>query len=162
MVAGAIHGAPAFLSSFIGRKSELAEVPRLLRSSRLLTLTGAGGVGKTRLALEAAAALRDDFPQGLWFVDLAPLTDAVLLPRSIALGLQWDTAIEFGVLEGVMPTHLEEPWREVATQLVRLGEHVPEGVELGYDLCYGDADHQHFVQPKDAGLAVSVANRVCT
>lgn len=52
-----MHNAPAFLSSFIGRESELAELQRLLRTSRLVTLTGAGGVGKTRLALEAARAL---------------------------------------------------------------------------------------------------------
>ena len=57
MLARAIQGAPAFLSTFIGREGELAEVRHVLITSRLVTLTGAGGVGKTRLALEAAAAL---------------------------------------------------------------------------------------------------------
>lgn len=76
------------------------------------------------------------------------------------LAIQWDTAIEFGILEGVMPSHLADPWRDIIARLVRLGDYVSERVDLGYHLCYGDANHQHFVQPKDAGLLVSVANRV--
>ena len=77
------------------------------------------------------------------------------------LAIQWDTAIEFGILEGVMPTHLANPGREILARLVSLGERVPSGVELGYHLCYGDAGHRHFVQPKDAALLVSVANAIC-
>ncbi len=77
------------------------------------------------------------------------------------LALQWDTAIEFGILEGVMPTHLTDPRREIVERLVRVGDRVPDEVELGYHLCYGDASHQHFVQPRDAGLLVEVANAMC-
>lgn len=77
------------------------------------------------------------------------------------LAIQWDTAIEFGILEGVMPTHLTDPRREIVERLVRLGERVPEDVQLGYHLCYGDANHRHFVQPKDTGLLVEVANAIC-
>lgn len=66
---------PVQLSSFVGRRRELDKVRRLLRSSRLLTLTGAGGAGKTRLALQAsAAAALEAFDDGVWFVDLAPLS----------------------------------------------------------------------------------------
>src|SRR5262245_34374350 len=77
------------------------------------------------------------------------------------LAIQWDTAIEFGILEGVMPTHLGDPWRDIVARLVWLGGAVPDGVELGYHLCYGDANHRHFVQPTDARLLVEVANAVC-
>jgi len=67
---------PDRLSSFIGRGRELAEVAGVLSSSRLLTLTGAGGCGKTRLAAQAAADALDSFPDGVWWIDLAPLADA--------------------------------------------------------------------------------------
>ena len=78
--AGAGRGAlPAELTSFVGRRRELAETRRLLASSRLLTLTGVGGVGKTRLALRMAAEVRRTFPDGVWFVELAALHDPQLL-----------------------------------------------------------------------------------
>jgi hypothetical protein len=77
------------------------------------------------------------------------------------LAIQWDTAIEFAILEGIMPSHLAEPWQDIIERLVGLGDPVPAEVELGYHLCYGDADHQHFVQPKDASLLVAVANAIC-
>ena len=63
------HNLPAALTSFVGRGHDLAEVARLLGGHRLVTLTGAGGIGKTRLALEAASAV--DAPHGVWAVDLA-------------------------------------------------------------------------------------------
>src|SRR3712207_38450 len=66
---------PLELSSFVGREKELAEVGRLLKNSRLLTLTGPGGCGKTRLALVAAGDLVEGFEDGAWLVELAPLAD---------------------------------------------------------------------------------------
>lgn len=77
------------------------------------------------------------------------------------LAVQWDTAIEFGVLEGVMPSHLEDPKSQIISRLADLGTRVPSDVELGYHLCYGDAGHRHFVQPKDTALLVEVANAIC-
>jgi hypothetical protein len=66
------HGRlPAEVTSFVGRRHELADTRRLLSSSRLLTLTGAGGVGKTRLAVRMAAEVRRTFADGVWFVELA-------------------------------------------------------------------------------------------
>ncbi|MFE1835683.1 ATP-binding protein [Streptomyces sviceus] len=62
---------PAAFTSFVGRREEVAEVRRLLGAARLVTLTGAGGIGKTRLALEVAAASAKAFPGGVWLVDLA-------------------------------------------------------------------------------------------
>ena len=83
---------PLQLTSFIGRETEIEEIKRLLHGGekvRLVTLVGAGGCGKTRLALQVAEGLVLDFPHGVWFVDLAPLTDPNLIPRTVAsiLGL---------------------------------------------------------------------------
>jgi predicted ATPase/class 3 adenylate cyclase len=75
---------PLQVTSFVGRESELAEVRDLLARSRLLTLTGTGGCGKTRLALQVAAELLDDYPDGVWFVDLAPLADPALVAQAVA------------------------------------------------------------------------------
>jgi len=81
------HNLPLQLSSFIGRERELAEVRQLLGTSRLVTLTGAGGSGKTRLALEAATGLLDDFVDGVHFVDLASLTEPGLVTSTVATAL---------------------------------------------------------------------------
>ncbi len=75
---------PLQLTSFIGREREIAEVERLLGTTRLLMLVGSGGCGKTRLALQVAAVLRDEFPDGVWLVDLAPLADPSLVPQTVA------------------------------------------------------------------------------
>jgi predicted ATPase/transcriptional regulator with XRE-family HTH domain len=75
---------PAPLTDFIGRSREVAELTRLLDSARLVTLTGVGGVGKTRLALEVAASMRAAFPDGVVFVPLAPITDPALVATAIA------------------------------------------------------------------------------
>ena len=81
---------PAHPTSFIGRERELAEIRRLFATTRLLTLSGGGGVGKTRLAIEIAAGLRAEFPQGICFIDLAPLANPRLLITTLAhaLGLR--------------------------------------------------------------------------
>jgi predicted ATPase/DNA-binding CsgD family transcriptional regulator len=81
---------PAELTSFVGRRDELAEVKRLLTDSRLVNLTGIGGVGKTRLALRAAAGLRRAFRDGVWLVRLDQLRDQALVAQAVAgtLGLQ--------------------------------------------------------------------------
>src|SRR5437588_645355 len=75
---------PARLTSFIGREPEIAEVQALLRSKRLVTLTGAGGIGKTSLALAVAARIQTQFSDGVALVDLAALADAELVPHAIA------------------------------------------------------------------------------
>jgi non-specific serine/threonine protein kinase len=75
------------LTSFVGRRSELSEVKRLLSVSRLVTLTGPGGVGKTRLALEAAAAVSRDFRDGVVVVELEQVADAALVPSTVAVAL---------------------------------------------------------------------------
>jgi predicted ATPase len=71
-------------TSFIGRESEVAELQAALKAHRLVTLTGVGGVGKTRLALEIAGRLADEFPDGVWFFELAAVTDPAAIPDAVA------------------------------------------------------------------------------
>jgi predicted ATPase/class 3 adenylate cyclase len=75
---------PGQLTSFIGREREIVEVRDLLRKARLLTLTGPGGTGKTRLALQVGAEVADQFKDGAWFVDLSALADSALVVQAIA------------------------------------------------------------------------------
>ncbi|HXY94525.1 MAG TPA: adenylate/guanylate cyclase domain-containing protein [Acidimicrobiia bacterium] len=75
---------PLQLSAFVGRDDELAELSKLLPRERLVTITGTGGVGKTRLALQAAAAALPAYPDGAWFVDLAPVSDPDYVATEIA------------------------------------------------------------------------------
>ena len=77
------HNLPAELTSFIGRMGDIEEIAAQVRVYRLVTLIGAGGIGKTRLAIEVAADLLDDFDHGVWFVELAPLADPELIPKTI-------------------------------------------------------------------------------
>jgi class 3 adenylate cyclase len=72
------------VTSFIGRESEVAEVQAATKAHRLVTLTGVGGVGKTRLALEVAARSADEFPDGTWFFDLAAVVDPAAVPDAVA------------------------------------------------------------------------------
>ncbi|MDT5069280.1 MAG: hypothetical protein QOK02_5435, partial [Mycobacterium sp.] len=80
---------PVQLTSFIGRGTQVSDIGQILTENRLVTLTGAGGVGKTRLALRVAHHVADEFADGTWFVDLAPVTNPLLAPVVLArtLGL---------------------------------------------------------------------------
>src|SRR5215212_11057973 len=81
------HNLPAARSSFVGREQDMFEVKRELAMTRLLTLTGAGGSGKTRLALEVARDLIEAYPDGVWLVELAPLSEDALVPKAVAEAL---------------------------------------------------------------------------
>jgi predicted ATPase/DNA-binding SARP family transcriptional activator len=84
------HNLPLELTSFVGRERELAEISALLPLKRLITLTGAGGSGKTRLALRAAREALSDYPDGVWLVELAALTDPALVASAVtaAVGIR--------------------------------------------------------------------------
>jgi predicted ATPase/DNA-binding CsgD family transcriptional regulator len=111
------HNLPAPLTSFVGRGGPLAEAGRLLELSRLLTLVGPGGIGKTRLALRLGSELVDRYPEGVWLVDLAPVADPALVALTVAAAL------------GVR----EQPGREM---LVTLAEYLSaRGVLLILDNC---------------------------
>ena len=94
---------PQEVTSFVGRERELAEVKELLAKTRLVTLLGVGGLGKTRLSLHAALDVLDEYPDGVWFIELAPVSDPQLVPQAAALVL------------GVK----EDPGRPVIEALVR-------------------------------------------
>lgn len=82
-----LHNLPTQLTSFIGREHEIADVKHILETTRLLTLTGSGGCGKTRLALQVARDLIGQYADGVWFVDLAPLADPAFLANRVAAAL---------------------------------------------------------------------------
>jgi len=81
------HNLPYQLTSFIGREQEIAQLEELVMANRLVTLTGAGGAGKTRLAIEVASRLTGAFPDGVWLVELAALSDPRLVPQAVAQAL---------------------------------------------------------------------------
>jgi predicted ATPase/DNA-binding CsgD family transcriptional regulator len=120
------YALPAQTALFIGRHREIAEVKRLLSLSRLLTLTGAGGTGKTRLALKVAAEVAETFADGVCFVDLAPLSDHTLVAKTVAGAL--------GVLENAQESLLDTLKRALAQRemllLIDNYEHVIKAAPL--------------------------------
>ena len=93
------HNLPVQLTSFIGREAEMTEVRRLLAENRLVTLIGTGGAGKTRLALQVAAETLAEYPGGVWQVDLAPLSDPVVVPIAVARALGLGDAAQRSTIE---------------------------------------------------------------
>ncbi len=81
------HNLPSQLTSFIGRETEIAEVIRLLKKQRTVTLVGPGGTGKTRLSIEIANEISTQYPGGVWFVELAPILDGQLVPYATAMAI---------------------------------------------------------------------------
>ena len=134
------------LSSFIGRERELADVKRLLADTRLLTLTGPGGVGKTRLAIEVSRELNssETFADGVWFAGLAPLADAALLPQT--------TAAALGVREEPGRAVLETLQESLRARRLLL---VLDNCEHLVDACAGLADTLLRACPRLAILATS-------
>ena len=103
----------AAATSFIGRESEVGEVQAAVKAHRLVTLTGVGGVGKTRLALEVAGRLADEFPDGVWFFELAAVTDPAAVPDAVAAVLGITQQPGKSVAEAWPP-----PWRAGSRLLV--------------------------------------------
>jgi len=93
------HNLPLQLTRFLGRERELNELRKLLNDTRLLTLTGSGGIGKTRLALEAARGRIGTFADGVWLIDLAKLEDPALVPGSVAAAMELDATDQIPSLE---------------------------------------------------------------
>ena len=120
---GVLSNLPVSLTSFVGRERELVEIKRLLPATRLLTLVGVGGIGKTRLALQAAAEVVAAYRDGVWLVDLAPLADSALVPSAVAQVL--------GLGEAVGMTPVETLCRQIRGRQLLLVldncEHVLEG-----------------------------------
>jgi predicted ATPase/DNA-binding CsgD family transcriptional regulator len=93
---------PVQLTSFIGREREIADVKHLLFSSHLVTLTGAGGSGKTRLAIQIANSVSETFPDGVWLADLVPLREPVLVPQLAAQALGLRLVADQPLLESLL------------------------------------------------------------
>ena len=92
------HNLPASLTSFVGRRREIDEIASLLEPSRLLTLTGPAGTGKTRLALQVAAQVMEDFADGVYLVELAPLKDPALVADTVARSLGLTNATDQSIV----------------------------------------------------------------
>jgi len=90
---------PAQLTSYVGREKEISEINRLLQSARLVVLTGAGGSGKTRLAIEVGQTVIQNYPDGVWMVDLSTIADLAYVPNAIASTLQINASSNTPVAE---------------------------------------------------------------
>ena len=128
---------PGEVTELVGRANEIESLRDLLASTRILTLTGPGGSGKTRLALGVAQAMRDQFPHGTWFVDLAAIRDAALLEPTVASTL--------GLMDSPGRTQAEalrEHLRNRATLLLldNLEQLLPEGADVVASVARGAPD----------------------
>ncbi|MBN9690205.1 MAG: adenylate/guanylate cyclase domain-containing protein [Verrucomicrobia bacterium] len=93
---------PAQVTSFVGRSREMAEVKRLLGTTRMLTLTGPGGTGKTRLSMQVAAEVLETFPHGVWLIELATVTDPELVPERLTEAMEIRTEAGRTALETLL------------------------------------------------------------
>ena len=132
------HNLPPQLTSFIGREQEIADVRRALAGKRLVTLTSVGGTGKSRLSLQVGSQLLDEFPDGVWFVELAPIADERRVPHAVAsvLGVKEEAGrpviealVRFGRERRMLVVldnceHVLQACAELAKQLLQAGEHV--------------------------------------
>jgi len=121
---------PVQLTSFIGREREMGEIKKILAGTHLLTLTGVGGTGKTRLALQVSADLINEFPGGVWLVELAPLQDPKLVEHTVASILMVPDAPDHS-LPDLLAAHLRD---KRVLLLLDNCEHVVEGCAQLADL----------------------------
>jgi predicted ATPase/class 3 adenylate cyclase len=121
---------PVQLTSFVGREREIADVRALLEQTRLLTLTGAGGTGKTRLALQVAAELLGAFKDGAFFADLSSLTDPALVPSVVAGALAVPEAAGHSILEALRERLRDQELLLVVDNFEQVAEAAPLLEEL--------------------------------
>ena len=145
------HNLPVQLSSFIGREYQIKEVSDLVRVSRLVTLTGVGGVGKTRLALQAGAEVLSDFPDGVFLLELASLAEPGLLADSAAAALNVPPRESIPVLERVV-TYLAQ---RRALLLMDNCEHLIEDVALFANTLLAACPDVHILATSREGLALT-------
>ena len=137
-------------TSFVGREPEVAELETLLKGHRLVTLTGVGGVGKTRLALEVAARLVPDFPDGVWVIELAPVADPAAVPEAVAAVLGINQQPGLSIARSVAAA-LESRIRLLVFDNC---EHVLDAVADMIDLILSHSEHLKIVATSREGLQV--------
>ena len=108
------------------------------------------------LVADSHAAVEPGYRARL-FHELAEILDHI--PRD-QLALQWDVAVEFSVIEGLRPVAFDDIHQGIVDRLIDACDQVPDGIEMGLHLCYGDSGHKHFKEPEDTGHMVSIANAV--
>jgi predicted ATPase/DNA-binding SARP family transcriptional activator len=145
------HNLPVALTSFVGRQRELAQVKKALTQTRLLTLTGPGGCGKTRLALETAAQILQEFPDGVWLVETATVTDPALVPQVVS------SALRLREKPGApLTTHLAEFLRSKTLLLILDNcEHLVKACAHLAETLLQSAPHLRILATSREGLALS-------
>lgn len=140
------HNLPTQLTSFIGRESQIEDITNLLNETRLLTLTGPGGTGKTRLSIRVAETLSDGFDAGVCFVDLAPISKPDDIPKVIATAL--------GVLENADESLVETLKRAIGERQLLLNidnfEHVIDGASIISELLTATTNLKIIVTSREA------------
>ena len=121
-----LHNLPMELTSFVGREAEVGEVAGLLKDARLVTLTGVGGVGKTRIALQVAAGAIDHYPDGVWLVELGALSDPDLIPKQVAVAM----GVQEQANRPIAATLLEVTSSKEVLLVLDNCEHLIEGVAV--------------------------------
>ncbi|MDH3426445.1 MAG: adenylate/guanylate cyclase domain-containing protein, partial [Acidimicrobiia bacterium] len=117
---------PLELTSFVGREADVGQVVGLLNHTRLLTVTGVGGVGKTRIALEVAAGVTDGYRDGVWLVELGALSDPDLIPKQVAVAM----GVQEQADRPIVATLLEMASRKEVLLVLDNCEHLIEGVAV--------------------------------
>jgi predicted ATPase/DNA-binding CsgD family transcriptional regulator len=130
---------------FIGRVKELTEIRRLLDGTRLLTLTGAGGIGKTRLALHAASDLRDEFENGVFFVSLAPISSGKHIVQAIAEAIGFPLSTDAAPIDQLL-SHLRK--RQILLVMDNF-EHLPDGVDIVAEILQNAANVKILVTSRE-------------
>lgn len=141
---------PVQLTGFHGRANEIADVKTLLDEHRLLTLVGSGGVGKTRLALQAGADLVDRFPNGVWFADMSPISDPELVASVVGAALRVDQVPGKRVDE-LIPTHLK---RKKLLLIIDNCEHLLDAIARLVDAIHRSAPDVRILATSRQGLGV--------
>jgi non-specific serine/threonine protein kinase len=152
------HNLPQPQTTFIGREKEIAQISLLLGRSRLLTLTGAGGCGKTRLAIQVALGVLDSYPDGIWFVELAALAEAALVPGAVAGAMGLKEQPGRSAVQAIAQ-HLS------ATRTLLVldnAEHLAEAVAALVDELLQHCEHANFLTTsrQKLGLVGEIAYRV--
>jgi methionine synthase II (cobalamin-independent) len=106
------------------------------------------------VAAEDQAAIEPAYERRM----MAEVDEIVAAIPNDELAIQWDTAVEFALLEGIWPTWFEPVEAGIIERLIRYGQRIPAQVELGYHLCYGDYEHRHFKEPGDSSKLVKISN----